>query len=350
VDAHLRECLHGLLQQNYSNYAIYIVIDSKKDPAWSFVTKIIEDSQASNVSIEPLWQRIETCSLKCSALVQMASTVDPDTEVVAFIDGDVVPHQTWLRDLVAPFSKDDTGASYGIPWYFPPKLRWGSVVRKVWWMPSGLVSSLAGWVWGGTMALRMDVLKHPDLAKRWSHALSADTSVNAVVRTMGLNSVWVPSLFMPHFEETGLRFFCRQMARYLLSARLYLPFWWGVASFVIGLNLALAGSCVIAVVALSVGETNTAVIALASLSLYVISLTILLFCVERKVRAVVEPNWHSVSRMSALEMIQLALAIPIAHILYLVGVVCAHVNQTVSWRGVSYQVRSSWNIRMHSNN
>ena len=350
TDDSLQDCLRSLLSQNYPDYDLHIVVDSRNDPAWEIVSRVIRDTHPVKLHIGLLREPLTTCSRKCSALLQMRGEIDIDAQVVAFIDGDVVPHENWLKDLVATFADPNVGAAFGMPWYFPSKLRWGSAVRKVWNTPSGLIRILSNWLWGGTMALRTDVLNHPALGYRWTQALSSDTSVDGVVQEMGLRSVWVPSLFMPDTDECGFWSFCRQVFRYLLITRLYQPAWWIIATFVIALNVALIGAAVISAAAWIAGETTAAGIAGGSIGIYTALLVASLLVVDRGVRAVVASNGYSVSGISLTGVVKLLLATPVVHLLYLAGVIYATFTTAVSWRGVNYLIRGKWNIHIHSHN
>ncbi|HBL44173.1 MAG TPA: glycosyl transferase, partial [Planctomycetaceae bacterium] len=57
--------------------------------------------------------------LKNQSLLQGLSEVSEDVDVVAWLDADVVPHRTWLRDLVQPLQDESVGVASGIRWYAP---------------------------------------------------------------------------------------------------------------------------------------------------------------------------------------------------------------------------------------
>ena len=78
------------------------------------------------MEVRILRERRETCSLKCSSIVQAVSELDNSYRVVAFVDADAVVHPDWLRQLVSPLSAPRVGATTGNRWYLPNGNHWGS--------------------------------------------------------------------------------------------------------------------------------------------------------------------------------------------------------------------------------
>ena len=79
-----------------------MVVDSELDPVLDDVYAVKEKGGADQIQVSVLQQFRRSCSLKCSSLIQAVNDLSDDVEVVAFIDGDVVPHRTWLKELVQP--------------------------------------------------------------------------------------------------------------------------------------------------------------------------------------------------------------------------------------------------------
>ena len=69
-DPFLKSCVQALLAQDYPHYDVRVVVDSRDDPAWQEVEQIAAACRSTNVRIEPLAKRRDTCSLKCSSLAQ----------------------------------------------------------------------------------------------------------------------------------------------------------------------------------------------------------------------------------------------------------------------------------------
>jgi cellulose synthase/poly-beta-1,6-N-acetylglucosamine synthase-like glycosyltransferase len=96
------------------------------------VAKALDNLNQKHIIVSPLNVRYQTCSLKCSALIQAVSSLNDDCEVVALIDSDTVPHPRWLRELVLPLADRRIGLTAGNRWYVPIKDQWGSLARYLW--------------------------------------------------------------------------------------------------------------------------------------------------------------------------------------------------------------------------
>ena len=102
LDPFLTTALPALLDQDYPNYDVIIVVDHPDDPVYELAEKVIRASNKTNVKLGVLKNRKETCSLVNSSLIQTIQNNLNDYEVVAMIDADAMPHKTWLRELIAP--------------------------------------------------------------------------------------------------------------------------------------------------------------------------------------------------------------------------------------------------------
>ena len=118
ADESLRNCLRGLLNQDYPRYQVEIIVDSESDPAWQMVQEVIRETGCKHANFLALSVRRRTCSLKCSALIQGVTALDASHEVIAFCDADVVPHRAWLRELVSPLlDSPESARTTGNRWF-----------------------------------------------------------------------------------------------------------------------------------------------------------------------------------------------------------------------------------------
>ncbi|MEK6247928.1 MAG: glycosyltransferase, partial [Planctomycetales bacterium] len=173
ADPHLKENLQRLIQQDYPDYEIHIVIDSKLDPAWKTVQEFKIQTGTTKIYETPLSDRFQTCSLHCASLIQLARELDESFKIFVLIDGDVVAHTAWLRELVRPLSEGDR-ASTGTRWYMPPTGNLGSVVRYVWNSAAVPAMYWCGIPWGGSLAGRTEDLHPSRIIGLWQRALAVD--------------------------------------------------------------------------------------------------------------------------------------------------------------------------------
>jgi len=182
ADPFLHNCLQSLLQQNYPEYDLKLIIDSKEDPAFKIATETINQLGATNVQISTLRAIRHNCSLKCSSLVQAVSDLNNAYPVIALIDADTVAHPNWLRELVTPLIDDQVGLTTGNRWYIPTGNYWGSLVRY-----SGNVSSVVQMFlfqipWGGTLAIKTEVLNRLQLLDKWGEVLTDDMLLHKLIK------------------------------------------------------------------------------------------------------------------------------------------------------------------------
>ncbi len=152
-EENLIECLTGLVCQEYGNYQLFIIVDSEKDPALETVASFFAERKKKPI-VQSLQSPHKTCSLKCSSIIQAIDAIPSQYEVVAFIDADTVPDQSWLSDLVKPLADPTVGASTGNRWYAPRTNSLGAWVRKVWNAAAVVQMQRYQVPWGGSLALR----------------------------------------------------------------------------------------------------------------------------------------------------------------------------------------------------
>jgi GT2 family glycosyltransferase len=345
-DPFLKSCVQALLAQDYPHYDVRVVVDSRDDPAWRDVEQIAAACRSTNVRIEPLAKRRDTCSLKCSSLAQAVKSLDDSCEVLALLDADTVPHPTWLRELVAPLADPRVGAATGNRWYMPGAISWASLTRYLWNAAAVVQMYLCVIPWGGTLALKLRVLRRSGLLDRWEHAFCEDTMLYRAMRQEGLRVAFVPSLMMVNREACDMGGFLSWLKRQLLTARLYHPGWPLVVVHGVVTPLVLAAAAVLLAVALAQGNGVSAAWIGGGLACYVALLPCLLGMMESRVRAIVHARGEPTDWLSRSAAAQTLPAILLTQIVYPAGLVSSMFLRTVEWRGVRYRVDGPWQIRM----
>ena len=346
TDPFLPACLQAILQQDYPNYDLRVVVDSREDPAWMTVDRVVARCGATNVTVRPLTTRRETCSLKCSSLCQAVSELDASYETIALLDADTVPHRTWLRELVAPLAHDEVAAATGNRWYMPASASWGALVRWLWNAGAVVIMYLWRIPWGGTLALKTSVLRQSDLLDRWGHAFCEDTMLYGVLRRLGYRVAFVPSLMMVNRETCTLANFYGWVRRQLLTARLYHPAWALVVAHGLGVSIAqLMGVASLGVCAV-MGYGSAAAWLAVGMGVYWGTMTGLLVAVERGVRRVSAARGEPPAWLGVSALLRVAVAMLLTQVLYPVALVSAAFLRTVQWRGVRYRVENPGEIRL----
>lgn len=348
ADPSLARGLRRLMRQDYPRYEIRIVVDSENDPAWDVVRHAVEETGADFVSVGPMRDRRETCSLKCSALVQLAAELKDEDEVVVLADADLVSHDCWLRELVSPLSEEGVGAACGNRWFWPEKAYLGSLVRYLWNVHAVMPMHYLRIPWGGTFAIQAAVLRDSGLLAKWSRAVVEDAPVCTALREHGLALRFVPSLMMVNREDCDLPFSFDFVKRQLTWTRTYHPRWAPVVmhsilttgSLVLGVILALAGAVT--------GQWPVAAFAGGGLLVYWLTTTAVIAILEAGVRRVIRRRGEDqrIPSFSWERQFKLILAMPLTQGIQFFSVLAATFRRRIAWRGITYEIGGPWDVRI----
>jgi hypothetical protein len=342
-DATLGDCLHALFRQRYPRYRVRVMVDNYDDPSWEIARQAVDDAGVQNVEIQTLKSPGSTCTLKCSALLQATADLPEEVDVVAFLDADVAPSETWLRELIGPLATPGIEASMGNRWYSPRLGWWGSLSRYL-WNTSAVVNMFFWQVpWGGTLAVKANVLRESRLRDLWSRAGCDDVPLFRVLQQRRSRLVFVPTLLLPNLDDCTLSNGFRFITRQLLWVRLYHPVcWWICAFFHLILLAAQIGAVVGVVSAIWGSDWNQFAVYGGALAANLLGIGVMLAGLERYAESVSgepvmrPPNfWRKV-----------VFAIPFTEFVSLAAMAQAIWQRQVEWRGITYQVRGPWRIQM----
>lgn len=347
-DPFLDNCLRQLLAQRYPDYTVFLIVDNDEDPVLHDIDRVLAETHADNIVVSVLENRYETCSLKCSALIQAVQDLDESYEVVAFLDGDASPHPTWLSDLVYPIIDSNIAVTYGNRWYVPSDHDWGSWVRYCWNVGAVVQVWLNGITWAGSMAMRADTIEKIGLLDAWRGALSVDATVHRQLHEHKRRVKFVPSVMMVNREDIALPQFIRWVQRQLVAAKSC-----GTGWLLVGLHaLNLAGTQLLALAMLIAGclTHNSLIITLSAigLAMYWGSSFLSIAATEWTIRRKVRENGEDIRWSFWSSTIQLWLAMLLTQIVYPFALSSALFRRRVSWRGVEYEIRGVGDILMRN--
>jgi len=347
-DPFLGHCLSSLLQQDYPNYQVRIVIDHTDDPAHSVVTDLLQHhvTSAPRVTVEILDEKLTTCSLKCSSLLQVAQQLDHDIEFIAQIDADTIAHSQWLRQLATALRDEQVGAATGNRWYMPGTPSVGALVRYTWNAAAVVQMYWYQVAWGGTLAIKTSVLRETDVLARWSRAFCEDTMLYSVLRQAGKRVAFVPPLMMINREDCQLGGFFQWVKRQLLTARLYHPAWLGVLSHgILSTLIPLAGLFFVGYGLLS-SSFSLVWQAGVTLASYQASLALLLLPMEQAVRQIGSARGEPIRWLSLPGMLKCLMIMPLTQLVYAAALSSATGMRRTNWRGIDYQIDGPQEITM----
>ncbi|MDB9375825.1 glycosyltransferase [Nodularia sphaerocarpa] len=346
ADPFLSDCLQALLNQNYPEYDLKLVVDRMEDPAWIIATDTVEQHGATNVQISPLRFIRKSCSLKCSSLIQAVTELDDSYKAIAFVDADTIVHTHWLRELVTPLTDPKVGATTGNRWYVPTGTHWGSIVRYLWNVSAVVQMYLYGIPWGGTLAVKTEVLAQTRLLDNWGKAFCEDTMMRRILGKHKMQIKFVPSLIMLNQEECNLTDLKRWMQRQLIFCRLYHPHWFAIVGNAILTILCPTLLTVLFVAALLTGQWYAAALSLSYYSSYVVALLLIVLFLEQGVQLVIRSHNQPIPQLSLAVICQMLMGIPLTQWVYGFVFLSSLWMSKVKWRGITYKFNSPWKIRL----
>jgi cellulose synthase/poly-beta-1,6-N-acetylglucosamine synthase-like glycosyltransferase len=339
ADDTLAHCVEALARQDYDNYRVRVILDSQTDPGSRVIDQVLLTQPGLPIEVVELREPYPHCSLKCSAVHQATEELD-DCEVVALLDSDVVPHTTWLRELVAPLADEAVGAAHGNRWYLPERARWGSLLRYCWNTAAVVTMYFWGMPWGGTMAISRRVLDQSDIRGRWLRAGCEDVPLVSVFRELGLKVRFVPSLVMVDHDETRWGDCLRFLDRQLLWVRLYYGACWWVSNLwqtLIALSIVTAVVCGLG--GLFSGKTWLFLAAALVLGVTMGAATFLVWWVERTLLP------HEAGP-AARRPWKTLLAVTLTNVAMVRVILVSLLTRVVAWRGITYRIAGPWRIEM----
>jgi hypothetical protein len=346
-DPRLAETLEALMVQDYPSFHIQVVVDSEEDPVLRKVTEIQKMSMCDKVRVSVLSSPARTCSLKCSSLIQAVSNLESSVEILAFIDGDVVPHPTWLKELATPLVKGEADVVGGNRWYLPPNARFGTMARYFWNAAYMTGMCAQGAPWAGTMAFKRSTASRIRLLEAWSTAMSVDATVHRCMRAEKLTFKLVASLIMTNRENISLGEFQRWVTRQMAVIRYTSPQTAKSAEQQIGILLLLhTGLPAIAVTSFLMGQMILGLTAVAAIAFYWLVCSLRMILIERTIRVTIRKRGEAPDWLTPLTILLWYPGVIVAHYVIAWGVLGALRATRVDWRGVSYLISKNGVVQM----
>jgi len=345
ADPRLRETLDAVAAQDYPDFEVRIVLDSVADPAREVLEAWQAERRPERASVQILQPPSPRCSLKNNALIQAIRELPDSCEVVAILDGDVIPHSTWLRDLVGPLMSDpQAGAATGNRWYAVHGRLWGTRVRYFWNAAAVVQMWFNRMAWAGSLALKAAVIRETGMLELWGRSLSTDAVIHRQLRRHGYRCAFAPAVIMLNVEETPLGSFVGWVRRQLTTARLYHPGWTVVlahAVYMLAIHTLGPLACTAALLS---GQAAVAWTLLAAGATYWGTALAFSLALESAVQAVVRGPQPPAPRLSLRTIGGYLGAMMLTHGVYWYALWGAMSERSVAWRGIEYHIRGPFDI------
>lgn len=347
ADPSLDLCVESLLNQDYPEYSLRVIIDSKEDPAWEVVDQTIaRHPTVQHFQISHLKIQHTTCSLKCSAILQAILDLDDSFEVVAFIDADVIPPTDWLRQLVIPLMNERVSATTGHRWYVPVRGQWGSLIRYVWNASSTVVMHIYDMLWGGSMALKLSTLKDAKFVNILTQTLCEDAPLSNLLTQKGLTIKFIPTLIMVNTEECTVGSCLRFVTRQMLWGRLYHHSWTPTVIFVFAITIASILPMFLILKALVTGDFFLAVVLFLEINCYSLVMLCLLMYLEQNVQKIGHRDSQVNPQLTPRRLAKIWLALPLTQFLTVRAMIGVLFAKTIEWRGIVYRIKHKFDVQL----
>ena len=328
VEPGLADNLRPLLMQEYPRYEVLFVFDAADDPAVQVVEQI--SGGFSRMARTIIAGPATDSGQKVHNLRVAVTHIDAKSEVLVFVDTDARPAKNWLAQLVAPLADETLGASSGYRWFVPVRGGFASRLRGVW--NASIASALGAdttknFCWGGSTAIHRATFERLGVSERWRGTVSDDFTITRVLKEAKLPVHFTPNCLVPSVGDCDLHelfeFTTRQVKiTRVYASHLWLPLLLGSALFVI----AFFGGLIL------IGFHPR------SFAVYVFPLVIFTLGAAKsfiRFRAV-----SSVVRTSRSDLAAHIFLWPIASLLYLYNCIVAGFSRRISWRGITYELKS----------
>jgi ceramide glucosyltransferase len=348
VDEGLKENIASLFAQDYPAFEVIFISDAANDPAF----QVIEEARRSfHQAVGPVIGVIVAGAAvdsgqKVHNLRAAVGEANSKSKVFVFADTDARPQPFWLRTLVAPLDDETLGATTGYRWFLPVKGRLASHLQSVW--NASIASALGergdkNFCWGGSTAIRRETFEMLNIEERWRGTVSDDFTVMRVLHGVGLPIKFVPHCLMPSFEDCTFRGLFEFTTRQLKITRAYAPQLW---------KPVLLGGILFALTFYG-GLALVAARAAAGLSfatpLVLILLIFVLGAMKSHLRLRVVGQVISDTRMKSRSNTLAHVTLwPVASLLFLFNALAA-ISRRITWRGISYELKSSTETVILSN-
>jgi cellulose synthase/poly-beta-1,6-N-acetylglucosamine synthase-like glycosyltransferase len=235
LDPGFKKNVDKLLSQEYfhssdkskTNFEVIFSVATAEDPAFNALLEAIDEHpavQAKLIVAGVNSTRGQKINNQLAALAQVAS----DSEVLVFVDSDVVARPDFFSQLVAPLQDESVGITTGYRFYIPFTGDWPSLLRSLWNRLTAweLVSPRYAFAWGGAMAIKRENFVKARVQEHWDRSCDDDLSMTTAVKDIGLSVKFVPQCLVVSDGDTNIREAVEWLNRQAILTKIYYPALW----------------------------------------------------------------------------------------------------------------------------
>lgn len=351
-DPSLEKNLVNLLQQDYENYNVVAVVDHQSDDAWVITHHVKSEFDTEHrLQILELDEPLNSCSLKCSALVQAIETLSDDVEVIVLVDADVVPHREWLLQATNPLADPYVGVVSGNQWFEPSNRSAGSLLRSLWNAGALVPTAALANPWAGTCAMRLEDVRRTGLIETWKESIVDDGPIRKAFEPLEKQVVFNPELIMVNRENCTVDYVDKYVPRMLRWSRMYEKTFVNTFIHMLLLVSSLGTTIGLTLACLFTGNWWGVGIGLTAIVLNVIFNIAGYVIVRDSIRRIESrrdevKHQHYLGHLSPGRIMKLALLIPICQLGFGLWTIKAIFLRRIAWRQITYEIKGRNDVRM----
>lgn len=336
LDPGFHDNIRKLLLQDYPNFDVIFCLASDTDPAYAALNEIVAEHPRVRTSmviagVNP--QRAQKVNNQLRALKDVSS----ETEVIVFVDADVIARGDFLKHLVGPLADEKIGVSTGYRFYIASVSNWPSVLRSLWnRMSAWEMAGPDAFAWGGAMAIRRSVFEKARVADHWDRACDDDLSLTTAVKELGLAVHFVPQCLVASDGDQSVAEIFEWTNRQLILTKVYYPRLWRRA-----IARATLMAAWLVLMCFAVGgwifshQLDFALATIAGACIVPVEVWFLLHARGLWQRVLSDRAGYLQESLAASCM-----AIPLAHFVLPWLTLYSVITNRIQWRGITYELRS----------
>lgn len=341
VEPGLERNLVALSEFDHQNFELFFVLASETDAAATIIKRVIAQSKVKATLV--IAGKPEGCSEKVNNLRAAVQQLEPEFEVLVFVDSDGRPGKKWLHQMVAPLTDSRLGATTTMRWFVPNQNNLPTFLLAAWNAPivTMLGEKAKNFCWGGGTAIRRSIFNEAGVLEEWQRSASDDYSMTSALERIGRSILFLPECLVVSFADTTFPNLLEFTNRQILITRVYSAKMWGIA---FGTHFLFCFTVLLgAILTLQDMIATRPSFHLATLTL----LPLLLASIRGALRVVavaeLMPTYRS--QINGQSWIYLVLGV-FAPFLYLYNFTCSVVSRKIRWRGIRYELVSPQETRI----
>jgi len=327
LDPDLERNIRSILDQDFSNYEVYFIVESRTDPAYFLLEKIA--SRQTLVAGEAV-----DCGQKVHNLRHAIESVGEDYDTYVFCDSDARYPKYWLSALTAPLSDGTATVTTGYRWYVADRFQFPTLLRSAWNSSAlGLLGDHhRNFAWGGSTALSRQTFRRIKVLDAWQGALSDDYAIARAAQAAGTKIHFVPECLIPSYGHCSFSEMLEFTTRQIIITRVYRPRLWQV-----GLVAQTFFNVTFWCLLLTALVTRSWIPSLLFLTIYGLSAArsaLRTSAVKSRLHGILRFPWFYV------------LATPLVSLLYEYNLIIAGLTRDIEWRQIHYTLISANETRV----